>query len=51
MISALDALKRLRDGNQRFVSDERAQDATSRARRREVASAQEPFAIGMRRDR
>jgi carbonic anhydrase len=45
MISALDALQRLRNGNQRFVSDERAQDATSRARRREVASAQEPFAI------
>jgi carbonic anhydrase len=45
MLSALEALARLRDGNTRFVSDQRAQDATSHARRREVASSQEPFAI------
>ncbi|MBC7983474.1 MAG: carbonic anhydrase [Candidatus Obscuribacterales bacterium] len=46
MISANEALDRLREGNRRFVSDVRSSDAlTSNARRREVAAAQEPFAI------
>ena len=46
MISADEALQRLREGNQRFVA-ERYSHATlsSEARRREVASGQEPFAI------
>ena len=46
MISAAEALDRLRDGNRRFVSDVRSRDAlTSDARRRELAAGQEPFAI------
>ncbi len=46
MISARDALDRLRDGNERFVSATRNPDApATAARRREVAAAQEPFAI------
>ncbi len=46
MISARDALERLRDGNRRFVSDVRSRETlTSQARRMEVAAAQEPFAI------
>jgi carbonic anhydrase len=46
MISARDALDRLREGNRRFVSDERGQEALiSNARRREVAAGQEPYAI------
>jgi carbonic anhydrase len=46
MISAAEALERLRDGNRRFVSDARSSDTpTSRARRRELAAGQEPFAI------
>ena len=46
MIPALEALNRLREGNQRFVSDVRNSDAlTSHTRRREVAEGQEPFAI------
>ncbi len=46
MISAQEALRRLREGNARFVSGERNHDAlTSEHRRREVAVAQEPFAI------
>jgi carbonic anhydrase len=46
MISAAEALERLRDGNRRFVSDARSGDTpTSRARRRELAAGQEPFAI------
>lgn len=46
MISADEALQRLREGNQRFVA-ERYSHATlsNEARRREVASGQEPFAI------
>lgn len=46
MISAQEALERLRDGNARFISSERNHEAlTSEHRRRKVAVAQEPFAI------
>ena len=46
MISAQDALARLREGNSRFVADVRSLDTlTSQARRRELAAGQEPFAI------
>jgi len=46
MISAHEALERLRDGNRRFVSDIRRPDTpASPSRRRELASGQEPFAI------
>lgn len=42
-LSAQEALKRLQEGNQRFVSD--LQDSTiSQTRRTEVAASQEPFA-------
>jgi carbonic anhydrase len=45
-ISAIEALRRLREGNQRFVSDLRDHtQLASHARRQEVAAAQEPFAI------
>jgi carbonic anhydrase len=46
MISARDALDRLREGNRRFVSGARSSDAlTSQTRRSELAAGQEPFAI------
>jgi carbonic anhydrase len=46
MISARDALERLREGNRRFVSDDRAGDALTNAKRRQaLAAGQEPFAI------
>ena len=46
MIPAREALQRLREGNRRFVSDARRRDAlTNRARRDELATGQEPFAI------
>ena len=46
MISAREALERLREGNRRFVSDVRSRDTrTTQARRDEVAAGQEPFAI------
>ena len=46
MISAREGLERLRNGNARFVSNVRASDASlDRARRIELASGQEPFAI------
>src|SRR6202166_3295399 len=46
MISAPDALERLREGNRRFVSDDRAGDALTNAKRRQaLAAGQEPFAI------
>ncbi len=46
MIPALEALERLREGNRRFASEARSQGApTGGARRREIAAAQEPFAI------
>jgi len=46
MISAIEALSRLRDGNRRFVSDQTATRALSSAARRiELVAGQEPFAI------
>jgi carbonic anhydrase len=46
MIPARDALARLRDGNRRFVSDARRADPfLGQARRAELATRQEPFAI------
>jgi len=46
MISAQEALERLREGNRRFLSGARSGDTlTSQARRHEVAANQEPFAI------
>ncbi|MEM7246705.1 MAG: carbonic anhydrase [Acidobacteriota bacterium] len=45
-ISALEALDRLREGNQRFLSDVRTDDlVTSQTRRSELVAAQEPFAV------
>ena len=46
MIPALEALERLREGNRRFVENRRNHDSLAEeSRRREVAAAQEPFAI------
>jgi carbonic anhydrase len=46
MISARDALERLRTGNRRFASDTRSgATLTNQRRRDEVAAGQEPFAI------
>jgi carbonic anhydrase len=45
MISAHEALKRLRDGNRRFVEDVRSHTLSSQERRAELASGQMPFAI------
>jgi carbonic anhydrase len=46
MISAKEALERLREGNRRFVADVRSRDTLmSQTRRSELALRQEPFAI------
>jgi len=46
MISAQEALERLREGNHRFVMDVRRRDTpTGQTRRRELAAGQEPFAV------
>jgi carbonic anhydrase len=46
MLSATDALARLRDGNRRFVANQSTASAISTgARRAELVSGQEPFAI------
>lgn len=46
MVSALEALDRLREGNRRFASDAHVSEAsTGEGRRIEVATGQEPFAI------
>ena len=46
MISALEALERLRDGNHRFASDIRSGDTlTDHMRRSELVAGQDPFAI------
>src|ERR1035438_1635233 len=46
MISAQDALERLREGNRRFVSDDRAGDTPTNAKGRQgLAEGQAPFAI------
>ncbi|MBA3563553.1 MAG: carbonic anhydrase [Gammaproteobacteria bacterium] len=46
MIAALEALLRLKEGNDRFVADLRGRDASGgQTRRNELAADQEPFAI------
>ncbi len=45
MISALEALERLRDGNRRFVTGVRSDELVSRTRRHELPVGQNPFAI------
>lgn len=46
MDSAIDALKRLQEGNRRFVSEIRSDSVlTGQTRRRELVSGQRPFAI------
>ncbi len=45
MISAYEALGRLREGNARFRSDLRSEVDASPTRRRELVAGQEPFAI------
>ena len=46
MISALEALERLREGNRRFMSDAESRIAVeSRARRSQLVAGQEPFAV------
>ena len=45
MISAQEALQRLREGNRRFLSDANTTALTSQARRAQLATGQEPFAI------
>ena len=46
MISAIEALQRLREGNQRFVSETRnGGERASETRRLELATRQDPFAI------
>ena len=46
MISALEALEQLRQGNRRFASDSPSREVlTNQARRSGLASGQEPFAI------
>jgi carbonic anhydrase len=45
MIPASEALERLREGNLRFVAGQREDESAGRSRRRDVAAAQEPFAI------
>jgi carbonic anhydrase len=45
MISAREALSALREGNHRFVSEQRREEADNTARRRALATQQEPFAI------
>jgi len=45
VIDAREALRRLREGNRRFVHDRTGDAATSPSRRRELVDSQEPFAI------
>jgi carbonic anhydrase len=45
MLSASDAIARLREGNNRFAAERASRDGLSRSRREEVAGTQEPFAI------
>jgi carbonic anhydrase len=45
MTKAVEALERLRTGNQRFLTEIRRGDGATGSRRRELASGQEPFAI------
>ena len=51
MISAVDALERLREGNRRFVSDEVEHDTiVNRSHQADMASGQNPFAIVLATD-
>lgn len=45
MITATEALERLQEGNRRFVSDVPSSTLTDHARRSELITGQEPFAI------
>src|ERR671935_142500 len=45
MISAREALLRLKEGNRRFITDQRSQVYLGGARRAELTNSQEPFAI------
>ena len=45
MLTALDALASLRDGNQRFVDNQSTQPLTTHDRRAALVAGQEPFAI------
>jgi carbonic anhydrase len=45
MVSALDALQRLREGNQRFVSERQRTRRPGGSRRNELVDGQAPFAI------
>ena len=45
MISAEQALERLRQGNRRFVADRRDADVATQSRLQEVADGQAPFAV------
>jgi carbonic anhydrase len=45
MVSATDALDRLREGNGRFVSERHRQRRPGQSRRNELVEGQEPFAI------
>ena len=45
MISAREALERLREGNHRFVSGDRSGDTLTTGTRLKLAAGQEPFAI------
>jgi carbonic anhydrase len=45
MVSALDALNRLRDGNRRFAAIQSSHGEDAKSRREELTRGQEPFAI------
>lgn len=45
MLSALDALNRLQEGNRRFVANQTSLESLDHARRAALAAGQEPFAI------
>jgi carbonic anhydrase len=45
MLTALEALSRLQEGNRRFVANQTNPDSFDHARRRALAAGQEPFAI------
>jgi carbonic anhydrase len=45
MLSALDALNRLRDGNRRFAANQPSHGGDAESRREELTAGQEPFAI------
>jgi carbonic anhydrase len=45
MLTAVEALARLQEGNRRFVANQTSPDSLDQARRRALAAGQEPFAI------